>query len=213
MKSWIIVSLVSVLGFAASQGPTLSIKVSGSDKELVGKVVDGKDMVPLADLAQAMGAQVDIQKLTPTDRVATLTLPMTKSVFEDNVDTLIPVDGDSSVWLTVANSESKMRVRDFVRAKEKWDMQGEIDILKNSILVQGRPPRDSVNLNFYAVFKDKEGKTLARKNITVKDVAPEGGRYPITINLYRNDGSNVLPATVGLRFNAASDTLRGEGGE
>lgn len=212
MKSWILLSLVSVFGIVATQAPTLSIKVSGSDKELVGKVVDGKDMVPLADIAQAMGAQIDIQKLTPTDRVATLTLPTTKSVFEDNVDTVIPVDGDTSTWLPVANSESKMRVRDFVRPKEKWDVQGEIDVLKNSIMVQGRPPRDTVNLTFYAVFKDKEGKTLGRKNIVVKDVAPEGGRYPITINLYRNDGSNVLPATVGLRFNAASDSLRGEGG-
>ncbi len=211
MKSWILLSLVSVAGAASLQAPTLTIKVAGTESEVLGRVVDGKDMVPLADISQALGAQLEIQKRTPTDRVATITMPTpAKSVFQDNADTIIPVDGDTSVWLLVANSDSKIRVRDFVRPKDKWDMQGEIDIERNSIMVQGRPPRDNVVLNLYAVFKDKDGKTIGRKNIVVNDVSPEGGRYPITINLYRNDGSNVLPVTVGLRFNAAADMLRGE---
>lgn len=213
MKSLLCLSLLSVFGFASVQAPTLVVKVAGSDKEVVAKVVDGKDMVPLADLAQALGVQLDVQKLTPTDRVATITMPAAKPVFEDNADTIIPVDGVTSTWLTVANSESKLRVRDFVRAKDKWDILGEIDVTKNSMLVQGRPPRDSMDLHFYVVFKDRDGKTLGRKNIVVKGVSPEGGRYPITVNLYRNDGSTVLPATVGLRFNAASEQSRGDGGE
>lgn len=212
MKLFALASLLA--GTALVQAPsTLSIRVAGSDAEVMGSVVGGKDMVPLVDLAKLMGAQLDVRKATPTDRIATLTLATPKPAFDDGADTVLPVDGDTSNWITISNSDGKLRVRDFVRAKESWVMQGELDVAKGGITIQGRPPRDTMSLTFYVVFKDATGKTLGRRNMEIKGVSYDGGRYPIAINLSRGDGSSALPATVGFRFNSAQEDERSGGGQ
>jgi hypothetical protein len=203
--------VVALAGLASNQVPTLAVKIAGGGKEVLGTVVAGKDMVPLVDLAKLLGAQLDIKKTTPTDRVATLTLTPPKPPFDDENDTVIPVDGDTSTWQTVANSENHLRVRDFVRAKDSFNLVGELEVAKNSITVQGQAPRDTMTLNFYVIFKDAAGKTLGRKNMQVNGVSFEGGRYPISINTYR-EPDRTLPATVGLRFNAAAEERGGGGG-
>lgn len=206
MKSWILLSLVSVGALAPSQvAQTLTVRVSGSETKISGAVVGGRDMVALSDVATLLGAQIDIAKMTPTDRIATLTLAPEKTGFDDGKDTVVTVDSNTAEWIPVAGSNGKMRIRDFVRGKDSWVTTGELEVAKNSILIQGRPPRDLVMLGFYVVLKDAANNTMGRKSIFIKDVSPEGGRYPISIALDRGDGNTNLPAWVGIRFNGATE--------
>jgi hypothetical protein len=197
-------------GLAVNQVPTLTVRVAGGEKEVAGTIVAGKDMVSLSEVVKLLGGQLEIQKPTPTDRIALITLAPPKPPFDDSADTMISVDGDTSAWLPMANSDNKLRVRDFVRAKDSWNSIGEIDVAKGAIMIQGRPPRDTMTLSFYVVYKDAAGKTLGRRTMEVKNVSFDGGRYPIAINLSRGDNSSALPASVGLRFNAATESERGE---
>jgi len=185
----------------------VSIRVAGNAQRIAGRNIEGKAYVPLAELADALGAKLTVSRSGPASDIDILITPNAnaKSVFDDTAEAVFEIDGDTSQWKVIPNSNNRMRIRDFVSTKESWTYRGELEVAPNSFLVEGRVPRSTATLSFYCVMKDKDGKTMDRKIVSVEGVSYEGGKYPFTLDA-RNITEKV-PKTVGLRFNSASDPV------
>jgi len=168
-----------------------------------GIVVSGTEYVSLKDTADMFGGKLTTSRTDQGDKEVMLTLDAPKVGFNDDPDTVIPVDGDTATWQTLANSNGVVRVREFTRAKDAWDITGEMDVARQSLLAEGRVPRAPMVVNIYAVSRDADGKVIDRYVTHIKDVSFDGGRYEIKINTQNSTGH--LPKTVGLRFNSAQE--------
>lgn len=181
---------------------TVTVRVSGGSRPIPGYIVNGKTMVDVEDISQVLGAKVSNSKDATGKREVIWTNPSNNAkTFDDSPDTQIIVDGDNSTWQSVANSKASIRIRDFTF--DNYSANGEMDILPQSIMVEGREPRERLELTFYVIFKDAEQKTLGRRLVKVDSISFDGGRYPISFSWYQV--SNQKPRTILVRFNSARE--------
>jgi len=203
--------LASLLGFTTLMAPeAVSIRLAGDTAPVAGIVVDGKDYVPVDQLAAKLGAKVQVDRTSTGQRQLIWSpgeAPLAKG-FDDGPENMVTLFDDAKSWHTIDGSKGKMRVRDFVKGSDGWKLTGELEVAPESVLVDGRIPRGPATLQFYVVCRDREGKSVSRYLISVPKVSYEGGRYPITVNGYY--GGSTLPATVSLRYNGAEEYIAPE---
>ena len=202
-KIWAIAAVMVLSVF--QQSDKFTFKVSGMQGSAHGIVVAGTEYVSLKETADLLEGKLTTARTDEGDKEVTMALGAPKAGFNDEPDTTIPVDGNTSAWQTLANSNGAIRLREFTRAKDSWNLVGEMEVARQSVFAEGRVPRGPMILNVYAVSRDSDDKAIDRYTAQVKDVSFDGGRYKITINTENPTGH--LPATVGLRFNFALDTV------
>lgn len=198
------IAALLALGTLQQAPEKFTAKVAGNPAGVTGIVVGGQEYVPLSSFAALMGGTLTNGRDDKGAKEITVTIATPKATFDEDPDSSFVVDGDTSKWINVANSGEKIRIRDFIRNKDSWDIRGEMQVARQSLLAGGRIPRDQMTLSFYVVFRDKEGKTIGRQVIEVKEVSYDGGRYPITVNTMNS--TSHLPETISIRFNSAIET-------
>lgn len=203
LKIWAVAAVIFFGGI--QQTEKFVVRVAGNPNPATGIVVGGKEYVSLTELAKLMGASLT-NGGSDGGREVVLVPSEPKSGFDEGPDTRIEVDADTPDWIVIGNSNGKLRVRDFTRSKDSWNLVGELDVARQSIMAQGRIPSGKMSLEFYLVMKDETGKTISRQTFSVQGVSFDGGRYPIVINLQNNTAK--LPKSVTLRYNSASEPDR-----
>jgi len=201
-KLWTIAGLLA-LGFTQQTPEKFTAKVAGNSAGVTGIIVGNQEYVPLGSFAALMGGTLTNSRNDKGEREIVVTVAPPKASFDEDPDSTFVVDEDTSKWIPVANSGEKIRMRDFIRDKDSWDVKGEIQVARQSVLAAGRVPRDEMYLEFYIVLRSKEGKTLGRQVVGIKGVSFDGGRYPITINTQNSSGH--LPDSISVRFNSATE--------
>ncbi len=204
--------LLAVLGIAPPATETCIVRLTGDSQTIAGIVVDGKDYAPVQAIAEKLGAKAVTDVQNGQRQVMLLPGAKPLKTFDDSPDTSISTTNGTLPWQIVAGSHGSIRVRDFIRGKDSWDLLSEIEVAPESLYVGGHIPRDDLHLSLYCTGLDKDGKTVLRTIVGVDNVSFEGGRYMFKLNGYY--GGQSLPTTILMRFNSTSENSgRGENGQ